>query len=410
MGRGPELGGGVRAIDRRLHGAGPPLKVLDLTEFYSPSGGGVRTYLEAKARWFGTHDDLQHVVVVPGPEDGRTVHHRSQVYSLAGPSVPSSPGYHVLTGHRRLRAILRREQPDIIELGSVYLAPWALRMATRGSRLPTIGFFHMDLVGVARRAMPTWLPRALARGTGTALARYLRAAYRDCRVVVGASESALASLAEAGIERIALVPLGVDLACFHPSRRDPRWRTELGVGDDRPLALYVGRLAGERNVEVMVRALPALHRRTGLKLVCVGDGERRARLAALAAAQPAQIAVLPFEANPERLARVYASADLLVAPFPHETFGLAALEAAASGLPVVCASEGAVAHRLRGEDWARAFESHSPSSLVEAVEVLLAGDRVRLRAAARQAAEGWSWEHTFTRLLTVYEGAVSRAA
>ncbi|MDH4046105.1 MAG: glycosyltransferase, partial [Gemmatimonadota bacterium] len=138
MGRGPRLGRRVRAVDRRVRGAGAPLKVLDLTEFFSPLGGGVRTYLSAKARWFAGREDHSHVLVVPGARDAKREWLGSTRYEIGGPPAPASPGYHILTGWGRLRRILERERPDVVELGSIYLAPWFLRQAMRRTPIPTI--------------------------------------------------------------------------------------------------------------------------------------------------------------------------------------------------------------------------------------------------------------------------------
>jgi hypothetical protein len=71
------------------------------------------------------------------------------LHEIAGPPAPGSPGYHVLARPGALREILEREQPHVIELGSIYLAPWILRVATAGMSIPQVGFFHMDALSSA---------------------------------------------------------------------------------------------------------------------------------------------------------------------------------------------------------------------------------------------------------------------
>jgi len=312
----------------------------------------------------------------------------------------------VLLRGAALRDIIRQEQPDLIELGSIYLAPWLLRRALRDRRIPTVGLFHMDLAGAALRSLPSWSPGLLRHGVARSLSAYLRATYAKCRVVIGTSEPAMAAMHAAGLRRTTLVPFGVDTTLFHPARRDPSWRTEIGARGTQPTVLYVGRLAGEKNVTALIRALPELRRRTQATLVCIGDGPLRPRLEQLATRHEGHLIVLPFEPDRERLARAYASADVVVAPCEHETFGLAVLEAAASGTPVAGAAAGAVGAQLDGQSWGRTFAPRDTDGLVRAVTELLHGNRAVLGVAAREVAERYSWERTFEGLVEVYRAVL----
>jgi alpha-1,6-mannosyltransferase len=403
------VGRSVRAVDGGVRGAGPALKILDLTEFFSETGGGVGTYLRAKARWCAARNDIEHVLVAPGARSAEREWHGSRLYEIAGPPAPASPGYHVLWNPARLRKVLDRERPDVIELGSIYLAPWVLRLAQRGTPIPTVGFFHMDLAGAVRRTLARAWPGAARTVVRDAISAYLRAAYARCGCVVGASEAAVRAMADAGITERRLAPFGVDLETFRPEARDPAWKAEVGAAK-RPVALFVGRLTVEKNLPVVLAALPEMHRRFGLKLVLIGNGGWRAALEAQAASSPDMLAVLPFEADRARLARAYASADLYMATSPHETFGLAALEAAASGLPIVGAAAGALDERLAGASWARLVPAADPRAWCDAVGELLAADPAVVRTAARASVAGYSWDRTFDALLEVYRDAITRAS
>jgi alpha-1,6-mannosyltransferase len=400
------VGRRVPTARRDVRGDGRALRILDLTEFYSPRGGGVRAYLTAKAEWLAHRPDMHHAIVAPGPRDETTTFGGSLLHTIAGPPVPGAPGYHVLLRGSTLRAVIGRERPDVIELGSIYLAPWLLRQSVRDRPIPIVGFYHMNLVGAALRALPSWAPAAVRHAVDRGLSAYVREAYADARVVIGTSETAIGAIRAAGISRTALVPFGVDTATFDPARRDPTWRTALGIPASRPVALYVGRLAREKNLEVLLRAVPDLSRRAGVALVCIGDGPLRSRLTRWARDGSNDVVLLPFEPNRQRLARAYASADVLVAPCAHETFGLAALEAAASGLPVAGAGEGAVGAQLAGQAWGRTFSPRDATGLVTAVTELLGADRSALSRAARETAEGFSWDRAFQRLLAVYRATI----
>ena len=345
------------------------------------------------------------MLVVPGKRSERTVTRRTAVYTLAGPPAPGSPGYHVLWNAAQLRRVVADVRPDAIELGSVYTAPWLLRLARRLCRAPVVGFLHMDVVGALERLTvryPGWAART-ARGAGAA---YVRRAYSMCEALVVTSAAARTSALSAGLKEPHVVPIGLDLERFRPGRQDPSWRAEAGVPDDRPIGLYVGRLAGEKELEVLAAALPELHRRLGMTVVLLGDGRLRRNLEDLERKHPEWLRVLGFEADRDRLARAYASADLCIAPCAHETFGLAALEAAACGLPVVGAGGGAIGEPLQGAAWGQTFTPGNAGSLVEAAAEVLARDRETVSREARRTAEAYSWERTFGRLFEIYRGLI----
>jgi glycosyltransferase involved in cell wall biosynthesis len=179
--------------------------------------------------------------------------------------------------------------------------------------------------------------------------------------------------------------------------------------EERPIGLFAGRLAAEKDLSVLIQALPSLHRRTGLKLVLIGEGRLRKRLERVSRRHPEMLAVLPFEPDHDRLACAYASADVVFAPCAHETFGLAALEAAASGVPVVGADTGAVGELLRDAEWGAQFPAGDVEGLATAAESVLQARSESLRAKARQAAEAYSWDRTFTRLLEIYREVAGEA-
>jgi len=373
------------------------VKLLDVTEFYSPTGGGVRTYLTEKCRWLATRSraEWEHVVVVAGPRDAEMRWAQSHVYSLRGPAVPASPGYHFLVAARKLAAIVRRERPDVIEVGSPYLAPWLARRAARDSGARLVAYVHEN-------------PRLYARRAAGLVTRYLRAAHRGFHLAVAASEANLCGL---GVPRTAVIPLGVDTELFHPARRDPAWKGEVGAAAGQAVALYVGRLSAEKGLDVVLAALPEIHAVTGARLVLIGEGHLRRRLERAARAQPGMLAVLPFESDRARLARAYASADLFLAPCPYETFGLAALEAMASGLPVVGVDSAGIGRLLTDADWGRLYRVGDARECSRAVRELLALELPALGRRARTVVEErYGWGRTFGELFALYADLVAETS
>jgi alpha-1,6-mannosyltransferase len=237
---------------------------------------------------------------------------------------------------------------------------------------------------------------------------YLRAAYRPCAAVVTAATVVEAGLRDIGIGPVHLVPLAADTELFHPGRRSATWRAGVGASAAAPVALSVGRLSFERGLGVLLQALPELHRVAHLRLVLIGDGHLRRRLEARAGACPEMLTVLPYERDRARLAEAYASADLYLAPSALETFGLATLEAMASGLPIVGPAAGALRDLVGAAPWGRLFRPGDANDLVRAVNELLALDHPTASRQARDAAASYGWDRTWRRLFGIYDLVLSQ--
>ena len=159
-------------------------------------------------------------------------------------------------------------------------------------------------------------------------------------VVVATTAWAAAEFRRPGAANVVQVPLGVDLSCFHPRRRDEGLRSRLAP-DGQILLVHCSRLSPEKRPQRAVGALAELRRR-GLPavLVVAGDGPRRRALQNQARGLPVRF--LRHVSDRGLLARLLATADVVIAPGPVETFRLPALEALASGTPAVVSSHSAL--------------------------------------------------------------------
>src|SRR5690606_16990752 len=140
-----------------------------------------------------------------------------------------------------------------------------------------------------------------------------------------------------------LLPRAVDTQRFHPAMRDAALRDAWGVDADAPVAIHVGRIAAEKNLELAVRAFRELQRaRPEARMAWIGDGPERARLQR---AHPDFI--FCGVQRGQALARHFASDDLFLFPSLSETFGNVTLEAMASGVATVAFDYGATREYLR---------------------------------------------------------------
>lgn len=376
-----------------------PFALLDITKFYGPATGGIRTYLQAKVAWSAGHPGLRHAVVVPGAADRLELRGGVRWHEVRGPRLPGTGLYRLLVAPRRISAILAAERPAVVELGSHFLVPWQVLRANRLVGARVAWYAHTDLVGLAGRR---WVPGLPGAGGRRALAaRYVRALGRRVDLVLAASEWQAAQLRRVGVPRVEVAPLGVDLERFHPRRRErlPAVRARFAL-PGAPYACYAGRLAREKELDVVLRAWPEVKRRTGIRLVLAGSGADAERLRRLPGGGAASW--IPFEPDRDAMADLVAGAEFCVAPGPHETFGLAAAEATASGVPVLAVDRGAVGERVAASGTGATYRQGDAAGFVAAAAAL-AGAGQAARGQARAYAESaLGWEGAFEGLLAVY--------
>ncbi|WP_328388843.1 D-inositol-3-phosphate glycosyltransferase [Nocardia sp. NBC_00416] len=217
-------------------------------------------------------------------------------------------------------------------------------------------------------------------------------------------------------DRIDIVPPGADLTRYRPGDRAAA-RTELGLSPDEEVVAFVGRIQPLKAPDVLVRAVAeALRRRPGRKLRALivggpsGTGlERPDALIELAAELGIadQVTFLPPQ-PPDRLVLVYRSADLVAVPSYNESFGLVALEAQASGTPVLAAAVGGLGTAVRHGHSGLLVAGHRAPDWAGALEYLL-DDPQRLRLMGDQAvahAADFSWAHTAEKLMASYTAAL----
>jgi alpha-1,6-mannosyltransferase len=379
--------------------------VLDITKYFGETSGGIRTYLLEKARYVSGHPGLRQLLVLPGARDALTEIDGVRAYWLRGPAIPFQRPYRFLLAPRTLRRILEHERPDLIEVGSPFLVPWLTRRANRDLRAPMVWFYHGNVPRVIA-ADPARASRARRRLAETGW-RYVRRVSRMFRAVLASSEFTARDLESRGVERVLRVPLGVDLELFDPARRAHRTRVRRREGwPDGPVVIHIGRLAGEKQLDVALRAWPEIERRTGATLVIVGTGPSEARLRGMARGR---VVWRPFERDRAVLADLLAAADLYLAPCPIETFGLAALEAMASGTPVLTAGQGGVAEKVAASGAGASYAPGDVADCAERAVALLGEDLAALGRRGRLFAEAHhAWPVVLDRIFGVYREVLAR--
>ncbi len=390
------------------HAALPPitrpdarLAVLDTTEWFAPTSGGIRTYLLQKAAYVAARPWLRHVLVVPAEADGIADHEGSRWYECRGPRIPGNAPYRLLTSVSTMRHVLAHERPDVIEIGSPALVPWLVFRALDRRDVPIVNFFHSHFPALARGSYrPTKGWRYAARDVAWWYARRLD---RRVSATIAASHFVADDLTQAGIRNVVRIPLGVDLEHFNPARRADAaaTRAEWKLPADAPIFAFVGRFAREKELQVLIDAWPVIEKSTGAVLVMAGDGPERAELQGRS--RGANVFWLPFISDRGRLADLLAASSVYLATSPHETFGLSPLEAMACGTPVLAADGGGVREHVMGSGAGSIFTPGDAGDLAERAVELVHSDLAAHGARARAFAEReHAWDTVFDRVFALY--------
>ncbi len=366
--------------------------VLDVGSFWAAGAGGIRTYYEAKARWMPSRGVDCHFAV-PGARASIEQLGDGWLHRVPGP--PIGAGYRCFADVAALWRLIRELDPDVVELGSHYVLPQVLAPALRRTRAALVGFYHADFpstyVAPALGDAPRWLRRL---GVGAAWA-WVRGQHARYRATLAGSHGVASRLAAAGVPRVRWVGLGVDLELFRPGVRRDR--------SVRRLA-YLGRLAAEKEVGVLLDAAPRIARATGARITIGGAGPLAPQVAEAAARGEVEaLGLLDRGAAAALLAEI----DAVIVPGRHETFGLAAAEAMACGTPVIAADRGGACELVERSGGGLTFAAGSPDALLAAVARFYgAGDAERAAMGARAAAtvrDQHGWEHVFDRVQAIYD-------
>jgi alpha-1,6-mannosyltransferase len=300
--------------------------------------------------------------------------------------IPFTGGYRaVMPGP--VKALLEALQPDALEV-SDRLTLRSLGKWGREHGATTVMISHERLDRLAGQILPGPTARSLADFANGRTAA-------DYDTVVCTTGFAREEFDRIGATNVVTVPLGVDLKTFHPSRHSPQVRRQWAT-PEQLLLVHCGRLSVEKRVDRSIDALAALcDFGVDARLVVVGEGPMRPKLQRQAAGLP--IDFTGFVSERHTVAGLLASADVTLAPGPHETFGLAALESLACGTPAVVSRTSALTEIITPDSGAEA-DNH-PEAIARAVGTVISWPELHRRIAARRRAETFTWQRAAAGML-----------
>jgi glycosyltransferase involved in cell wall biosynthesis len=367
--------------DQREDGAQPSFKSVHITNFYHKDSGGISTSYNNLLAAATRH--RRHVrLIVPGAtESVETLSEFAKIYYIPARHSPlidrryrvMMPWQYMRKGSA-IRKILLEERPDMIEVTDKYtlslIGPMIrtnnfrrlgrpmlvhfscermddniqtfLRIGSAGKWLSdrVIRYYHLPSFDfhIANSEYTAAEFFEAANGRRGGFARRLQAMIWKRLKAPGAPIE----------ERVHVCHRGVNVRRYNPDSRSTEARTKIcrdaGVPETAVLLFYAGRLSPEKNIGLLLDTMEMLAADDDrdYRLLIAGDGPRAKRLAARAERHIPERSVQLGHVNKDQLARLYANTDVFVHPNPREPFGIAPLEAMASGLPLVAPNSGGI--------------------------------------------------------------------
>ncbi|WP_367113578.1 glycosyltransferase [uncultured Sphingomonas sp.] len=387
------------------------IRIVDICAFYTPAGGGVRTYVEQKLA--AARPGREEVIILaPGERDATVAQNAAgRIVTIAAPRFPLDRRYRYFADEVALHRALDRLAPDVVEASS----PWSsASMVARwqGQALRALVMHADPLSAYAYRWFGGVAPRDVIDRGFDWFWRHLRRLDADFDMVLSASHSLSRRLVAGGLTKVRTNPMGVTPGLFSPQYRSAEVRRQLlakcGLPEEATLLLGLGRHGPEKRWPMVIEAAIAAGNNHPVGLLIFGSGRDEAKVARAARFSPHVYLAAP-ERDRGRLATLLASGDALVHGCESETFCMVAAEAQAAGLPLILPDEGGASDQFRAA-CDQSYTACSARSMAEAIARRVeAGDAAQSVAAAL-ADRAPAMDTHFRRLFDDYHAAIADGA
>lgn len=383
------------------------MRIAVFTDTYLPTVDGVVTSLLTTKRELERlgHEVLVFAPQVPGNGRGRI----EDVVWVRAREFRHYPGYRLAMFPGREVEVLKDMKVDLVHSHGIGFMGIKGMWAAWQCKRPLVLTFHTMVMDAMTYYSPFHINLdLLARG----LRLYLRVFLHKCAAVVVPSFSILKELEGLAphMRLTDVIPTGVDVTRFRPDL-DGSWVRRRHNLDGNDVVLHVGRIAYEKDLNVLVSAFARLKSwRPSAKLMLVGSGPYEKGLRTLVHKKGIEDDVIFAGFVPdEELPSYYAACDAFAITSRFETQGLVVLEAMACGKPVAGVNFRAIPEFVSDGRNGFLFPPKDAQSAAAAIDLCL-DDRTRLGRAARETAEGYTVESTTRKLIRVYETLVTGRA
>lgn len=372
----------------------PPLRIAVVTETWPPEVNGVALTL---SKLIHQLSQRQHTIQLIRPrQDKHDMGSEQAGWSeilLKGLPIPRYP--QLKLGFPSKKSLVRAwslKRPDLVHIATEGPLGWSALQAARVLRLPVTSDFRTNFHSYSKHYGMGWLSKPIVA--------YLRKFHNRTACTMVPTRALQAQLGASGFQNLRVVGRGVDTLIFHPALRSQAFRDTWQADDSTIVLLSVGRLAAEKNLDLIVSTYKAMQEagRT-VKLVFAGDGPYRAVLQS-----QCPDAIFMGMCSHAQLALLYANADLFLFPSLTETFGNVTLEALACGTPVLAFDCAAASELVEDGLNGWLVRSESPADYIQKALAITA-----TTAALHQARQSngerraqWDWQEIANQVETIF--------
>jgi len=372
-------------------------RIAHIANLYGPKSGGLKTAMNSIAQEYANlgHDVM---LIVPGERNLETKKPFGTVVEIKSPIIPFSGGYRIIFNTNKVKEKLKRFAPSFLEISDrttlLRLADWA-----KTESIDTAFYAHERVDKVVAAFLP-FLPfkKPLINYANQKIAN--KVDHIIATTEYAATEFRRLSSSNNLDSKLAISPLGVDLIHFSPNNSNSE--SKVKNANEQKILLACTRFSKEKDPDFLLDIARACKiNGTQIQLVIAGSGPLTKKLVARAEKEDLPVSFIGFISDKNYLAQLLASADLFLAVGPIETFGLAALEALASGTPVICRDTSAITEIIDSKcgyslprdssRWAEQIRNHFDL------------DQVAISKFARGRAEEFSWEESARKLLSRFK-------
>jgi alpha-1,6-mannosyltransferase len=360
------------------------MKVVDVAEFYTDKGGGVKTYINQKLH-AAARLGHEMVIIAPGTKSYEEKRHGGRVIWIKGPKLPFDTRYVILWNKKKVHRILDREKPDIIEgsslwTGGNFAGSWS------GEAIKSL-IFHQDPVAVYPH---TLLGNVIKNDSIDRMFgffwKYIKRLSKKYDTTIVSGDWLKNRLMHFDIKNPVAVPFGIDKTSFSPDKRDLVLRSkllsELGLPGDAHLFVSVGRYHPEKRLSTIIKGFKEASKHKPMGLIMYGSGPLKSWIEWKVSGVP-RLKLMGFTANREELSHILASCDYFVHGSAAETFGIAVAEAICSGLPIIVPDSGGAAE-FANPLYSEVYSTGDSRSLANALLSIVSRDREKMAGCCQK--------------------------
>ena len=378
-----------------LRPAKPSWRIAYITETFPPDINGVALTV---AKTVETLRARGHEIQLIRPRNANDPAGRGsdpmQEFLVRGAPIPLYKQLKLgLPAKRALVQLWSRRRPDLVHIATEGPLGWSALQAARKLKLPVCTDFRTNFHAYSQYYGLGWLKGAIFS--------YMKKFHNIAHCTMVPTLETYEQLQSMGFDRLQVVARGVDTELFSPNRRSDFLRNQWGASPSTLVLLSVGRLAAEKNLDLVVQSYRQIRSYVkDCKLVFVGDGPYRATLQS----QCSDAVYAGFRTGSD-LANHYASADLFLFPSLTETFGNVTLESLSSGLPTVAFEHAAARELVISGQHGLLADAKDPNHFIsQAIKISVDSNlRIQLKSQARLRALDMGWSSIAEKLEDVYQ-------